>query len=74
MSQPSFTQIWWRRAGREPGPQLASRPHSTCAPRTWLPNEEPRNSKHRLLRFPSVASKPALAPPLAGVLGRRLGP
>lgn len=55
-------------AGREPGPQPASRPHSTCASCTWLPNEEPRNSKPRPLRFPSIgSSSPAPVPPLPGL-------
>lgn len=38
-------------AGQEPSPQPASRPRSTCASCTWLPNEEPRNSRARPLRF-----------------------
>lgn len=53
-------------AGREPGPQPASRPGSTCASCTWLPNEEPQNPKFRPLRFPSIGSSspaPRPAPP-----------
>lgn len=52
-------------AGREPSPQPASRPRSTCASCTWLSNEEPRNSRARPLRFPSIpSSSPAPVPPL----------
>lgn len=55
-------------AGRELGPQPASRRRSTCAFCTWLPNEEPRNSRPRPLHFPSIRSRrPAPDPPLPGV-------
>lgn len=47
-------------AGREPGPQPASRPSSTCDSCTWLPNEEPQYPRLRPLHFRQSG---AVAPP-----------
>lgn len=61
-------------AGREPSPQPASRPRSTCACRTWLSNEEPRNPRARPLRFPSGPSGSPAPPHPSPAPGSWAGP